>query len=239
MILPGPVGATGTLGGRLVPMPPLPQLGKEGVRAGTEACINLLGGLGVLLGSSTIAQEGVQPRDRNKGKMIVVELGWGGRFDNLIALSVRFPNAKIYGVDNFASAPLPGVRSRIGLNSNIEFIQADYTQYSGSLKNKADVVVSVAPQPATSIEIGVERFIKKGGIVDLLVGRDTAADRQLGNQLAGRYGTKPLFEDIIRHPQSAQASIFGGDTIDSKLGVYFSSLHFGHGAREIYVGAWN
>jgi hypothetical protein len=60
VILPGPVGATGTLGGRLLPMPPLPPLGKPVL----QGCTALIAGALALTGSQ--ADTDALPRARQR-----------------------------------------------------------------------------------------------------------------------------------------------------------------------------
>ncbi|NJN17647.1 MAG: class I SAM-dependent methyltransferase [Oscillochloris sp.] len=210
-----------------------------GQRDGGQVGAKILAGLLLCLLLGEGIQDLADTQARRNSQPIVVELGWGGRPDNLIALATRFPNAKIYGIDNAIGVPSPSGRNALGLGPNIEIIKDSYLTYTGPLLKNADVVVSIAPKPGTQIEVGVERFIKPGGTVELLIGRDTLSDRLLGDDLAQRYKSKPLFVDTVQRPLQVASPVFPGSTVGSQLGIPFTSMHFGSGAREIYIGSWN
>lgn len=154
---------------------------------------------------------------------IVVELGYGGRIDNLIALADYYPNAKIYGIDNKCHGTAKHL-ALLGYSGRIELLNADYTSYDGPLKNQADIVVSVAPQSETAIDQGIERFIKPGGSVLVLL---TSLDTRLRDDLKNKYGTKASMRELHLMPYAVQRPGYGGGgTVNTAIGVPLTSMHF-------------
>jgi hypothetical protein len=144
---------------------------------------------------------------------------------------------KFMGVDNKFHGSTR-VLTSLGYGGRIELINADYTQYNGFLKNQADIVVSVAPQPGFAIDRGVEQFIKPGGTVLLLI---ASLDTGLRDDLTSTYGTKPGFKLSRRTiDPSAVPNAWGGGTVTTAIGVPLTSHHFGasQGPWEIFIPSW-
>jgi hypothetical protein len=169
---------------------------------------------------------------------IVVELGYGGRTDNLIALADRYPDARIYGVDNAVNVNMSRLSIPLGYRDRIQLIDADYTSYRGALQNNADVVVSVSPLPGSAIDQGIERLIKPGGSVLVLV---AFSDQGLRDELKHKYETKPGFQlqQLSLDPYALEHS-WGGRTVHTAIGVPISSMHFNSGENpwQLYIPTW-
>jgi len=177
------------------------------------------------------------PRTRSQPSQKIVELGHDLTFDNLVSLAAAFPNAQVYGIEQSASAVQAGQNALPKLAPKfaprITLIAADYTTYRDpSLNHQADLVVVVAPFPGTAgaVKQGVDNFVKPGGIVLILT-----EDDAMKNSFEVLFRTKAT----LRQPRS-HTSILGDPyhyIVGTSIGVPMTSVHFQHGAWEIFVSA--
>ncbi len=169
------------------------------------------------------------PTPDDESKQIVIELGSGSDPTNLIALTHRFPLAQVYGVEKQAGNAYMLKQHLAFLGSPVQVIEDEYDLYAGPLRNQADVVVAVAPNPAAPIAEGIRNFVKSGGTVLVLTELKNHRDSIIA--LAGQKAIVRQLPD--RHKN-------GIVTVQTSLDVTLKSVFLDGLDQpwEIYIPQW-
>jgi hypothetical protein len=214
----------------------LPRIGLTPAqrRAAVLAALVALG-CPLLTGDQADVQTRTDEQSRRRYPEIVVELGPGYDPDNLLRLAMRFPKARIYGIeDDLGHAMVLKLQlaSLGAVGSRIDIIAHNYATYSGALQNKADVVVAVAPNPGAPIDVGIRNFIKSGGT--LLALTELRAQK---DSIVAASGGKAMVHQIpiVRNPGNSRVTV-----PVTSLGMPLSSefLFSTNDPWEIFVPSW-
>lgn len=192
----------------------------------------------------TLKQGDTTESSSDPARPSVVELGIGHNITNLVQLARHYPTATIYGFDTAINSSDERLLQRqldeSGYADRIVIMPENYLSYDGNLLNNTDIVVSVAPYTKGHIDQAIERFIKPGGVVDVILAPvDTLGKgSELLQTLQDTYKKKP--GALFKTASVVSEDGINGGTIHSSLGIPFSSHHFQIGVRtvELYIPSW-
>jgi predicted O-methyltransferase YrrM len=164
----------------------------------------------------------------------VVELGPGVLPDNLIALSARYPDARIYGIEQDAGNAYVAeyLIQQLGLSNRIQIINANYATYAGPLQHNADVVVAVEPNYNAPVVSGIRNFVKPGGEVLVIT-----EFYQTRDAVVAASGGKARVRTMSA--TNAQGVLANVQIMQTSLGVpLVSQFTQGNTPWEIHVPSW-
>jgi RHS repeat-associated protein len=225
-ILPG-LGGVGTVGA-------LPQVGGRTAGQALGKALEVCGTLYTyLLGQQALTDAQATTQSR-RTQRTVVELGPGVLPDNLIALSARYPDARIYGIEQDAGNAYVAeyLIQQLGLSNRIQIINANYATYAGPLQHNADVVVAVEPNYNAPVVSGIRNFVKPGGEVLVIT-----EFYQTRDAVVAASGGKARVRTMSA--TNAQGVLANMQIMQTSLGVpLVSQFTQGNTPWEIHVPSW-